>query len=81
MLLDPDPFEWDLIFYCPLLTYNLGSDNVEAALSFYKALKVYPTPSELISIYDKTVTKVLASLQAHFESVLITRIAGARPTG
>lgn len=36
----------------------LGSDNVEAALCFYKALKVYPTPSDLISIYDKTVPKV-----------------------
>ena|ERR1700736_5595212 len=35
-----------------------GSDNVEAALCFYKALKVYPTPSDLIGIYDKTVPKV-----------------------
>lgn len=31
-----------------------GTDNVEAALCFYKALKVYPTPSDLITIYDKT---------------------------
>ncbi|CAL3971578.1 unnamed protein product, partial [Diplocarpon coronariae] len=30
------------------------TDNVEAALCFYKALKVYPTPSDLITIYDKT---------------------------
>jgi hypothetical protein len=28
---------------------NLGTDNVEAALCFYKALKVYPQPSDLIS--------------------------------
>lgn len=35
-----------------------GSDPVEAALCFYKALKVYPQPRELISIYDKTVPKV-----------------------
>ena len=35
-----------------------GSDNIEAALCFYKALKVYPTPSDLIGIYDKTVPKV-----------------------
>lgn len=35
-----------------------GSDPVDAALCFYKALKVYPTPRELISIYDKTVPKV-----------------------
>lgn len=27
---------------------------VEAALCFYKALKVYPTPSDLLSIYDKS---------------------------
>ena len=35
-----------------------GSDPVEAALCFYKALKVYPQPEELIGIYDKTVPKV-----------------------
>lgn len=34
-----------------------GSDQVEAALCFYKALKVYPQPGDLISIYDKTVPK------------------------
>lgn len=31
---------------------------VEAALAFYKGLKVYPTPGDLIGIYDKTVPKV-----------------------
>lgn len=35
-----------------------GSDPVDAALCFYRALKVYPQPRELISIYDKTVPKV-----------------------
>jgi import receptor subunit TOM20 len=35
-----------------------GSDPVEAAACFYKALKVYPQPRELIGIYDKTVPKV-----------------------
>lgn len=40
------------------LTQGIGSDNVEAALCFYKALKVYPQPSDLITIYDKTVPKV-----------------------
>jgi import receptor subunit TOM20 len=35
-----------------------GSDNVEAAFCFYKALKVYPQPGDLITIYDKTVPKV-----------------------
>lgn len=38
-----------------------GSDPVDAALCFYKALKVYPQPRELISIYDKTVPKVSSS--------------------
>jgi hypothetical protein len=35
-----------------------GADPVDAALCFYRALKVYPNPRELISIYDKTVPKV-----------------------
>ena len=35
-----------------------GSDPIDAALCFYRALKVYPQPRELISIYDKTVPKV-----------------------
>lgn len=32
--------------------------SMEAALCFFRALKVYPTPEELINIYDKTVPKV-----------------------
>jgi import receptor subunit TOM20 len=35
-----------------------GSEPIEAALCFYRALKVYPQPRELIGIYDKTVPKV-----------------------
>ncbi|KAJ4300187.1 mitochondrial import receptor subunit tom20 [Collariella sp. IMI 366227] len=35
--------------------------EVDAALAFYKALKVYPTPGDLINIYDKTVSKVKAA--------------------
>jgi MAS20 protein import receptor. len=35
-----------------------ASKHLEAALCFYKALKVYPTPGDLINIYDKTVSKV-----------------------
>lgn len=31
---------------------------VDAAVCFYKALKVYPNPSDLISVFDKTVPKV-----------------------
>ncbi|KAI0447063.1 mitochondrial import receptor subunit tom-20 [Xylaria telfairii] len=54
----------------------LASDpaqTTEAALAFYKALKVYPTPRDLISIYDKTVDKrvldVLAEMIAYDKSL------------
>ncbi|KAL2891780.1 Mitochondrial import receptor subunit tom-20 [Ceratocystis lukuohia] len=33
------------------------SQALDAALAFYKALKVYPTPRDLIRIYDQTVPK------------------------
>jgi import receptor subunit TOM20 len=36
----------------------IAENLIEAALAFYKALKVYPNPSDLIGIYDKTVAKV-----------------------
>jgi import receptor subunit TOM20 len=49
------------------------SHTNEAALAFYKALKVYPTPRDLISIYDKTVDKrvldVLAEMIAYDKSL------------
>lgn len=35
-----------------------GSDPADAALCFYKALKVYPQPRDLMDIYDKTIAKV-----------------------
>ncbi|KAF4769506.1 hypothetical protein N7455_009398 [Penicillium solitum] len=42
--------------------------QVEAAIAFWKALKVYPQPQDLIGIYDKTVPKetleILAELIA-----------------
>ncbi|RPB18567.1 mitochondrial import receptor subunit tom-20 [Terfezia boudieri ATCC MYA-4762] len=42
-----------------------GPDRaLEAALAFYKALKVYPQPGELISIYDKTVPKHVLDILA-----------------
>ncbi|KAK5628493.1 hypothetical protein RRF57_004208 [Xylaria bambusicola] len=47
--------------------------TIDAALAFYKALKVYPTPRDLISIYDKTVDKrvldVLAEMIAYDKSL------------
>ncbi|KAI5919468.1 mitochondrial import receptor subunit tom-20 [Camillea tinctor] len=49
------------------------SSTLEAALAFYKALKVYPSPEDLITIYDKTVDKrvldVLAEMIAHDETL------------
>ncbi|KZF19369.1 mitochondrial import receptor subunit tom-20 [Xylona heveae TC161] len=41
-----------------------GSDPIEAALCFYKALKVYPQPKDLINIYDKTVPKHILGILA-----------------
>ena len=46
-----------------------GSDPVDAALCFYKALKVYPQPRELINIYDKTVPKVITSIRPPRQSI------------
>ena len=40
--------------------------TIEAALHFYKALKVYPTPGDLITIYDKTISKVNSALPCGF---------------
>ena len=37
---------------------------MEAALCFYRALKVYPQPSDLMKIYDKTVPKAVISILA-----------------
>ncbi|KAK4125999.1 protein import receptor MAS20 [Parathielavia appendiculata] len=45
----------------------LGADPtkaIDAALAFYKALKVYPTPGDLINIYDKTVSKPILDILA-----------------
>ncbi|KAL3486391.1 mitochondrial outer membrane translocase complex, subunit Tom20 domain-containing protein [Aspergillus germanicus] len=41
-----------------------AEDKLEAALAFYKALKVYPQPKDLISIYDKTVPKEVLEILA-----------------
>ncbi|KAK1988675.1 MAS20 protein import receptor [Colletotrichum cereale] len=53
---------------------------VDAALAFYKGLKVYPTPGDLISIYDKTVPKpvldVLAEMIAYDDTLEISQYQG-----
>ena len=51
-------------FACSILILSLGSKQVEAALCFYKALKVYPQPKDLIQIYDKTVPKPVIDILA-----------------
>ncbi|MBE3047563.1 hypothetical protein IMZ48_34630 [Candidatus Bathyarchaeota archaeon] len=37
---------------------SLATTLFDAAIAFYKALKVYPSPGDLINIYDQTVSKV-----------------------
>ncbi|OBT75378.1 hypothetical protein VF21_04694 [Pseudogymnoascus sp. 05NY08] len=58
-----------------------GSDNLEAALCFYKALKVYPQPSDLITIYDKTVPKPVLDLLAEMIAVDPSLHVGPFPSG
>ncbi|KAK7927735.1 hypothetical protein PG985_004733 [Apiospora marii] len=57
------------------------SKTLESALSFYQALKVYPTPGDLISIYDKTVDKrildVLAEMIAYDKNLDLEGGSGA----
>ncbi|KAK7510817.1 mitochondrial outer membrane translocase complex, subunit Tom20 domain-containing protein [Phyllosticta citriasiana] len=66
----------------PRLTPDTGSSQLDAALCFYKALKVYPNPSELVTIYDKTVPKpildILAEMIAYDKSIPIGKSA-AKP--
>lgn len=47
----------------------LGSDPVEAAVCFYKGLKVYPEPSSLIQIYDNTIPKHVLEILAQLVSL------------
>jgi len=46
-----------------------GADAMDAALCFYRALKVYPQPRELITIYDKTVPKPVLDVLAEMIAV------------
>lgn len=58
---------------------------IDAALAFYKGLKVYPTPGDLINIYDKTVPKpvldVLAEMIARDDSLKIGGSYTGGPAG
>ena len=57
-----------------------GHNEVDAALCFYRALKVYPQPSDLMSIYDKTVPKpvldILAEMIAADPAISAGRFGG-----
>lgn len=52
-----------------------GAPLVDCAIHFYKALKVYPQPKDLIHIYDSAVPKdvleVLAEMVARDDSLKI----------
>jgi import receptor subunit TOM20 len=57
------------------------SKKVESALAFYKGLKVYPAPGDLIKIYDSTVPKPILDILAEmiaYDSSLDIR---SRPGG
>ncbi|KLJ07825.1 hypothetical protein EMPG_16701 [Blastomyces silverae] len=47
-----------------LAAEGMRLSNFEAALAFYKALKVYPQPKDLIAIYDTTVPKDVLEILA-----------------
>ena len=47
-----------------MLKQCAGNKQTEAALCFYRALKVYPQPRDLIHIYDKTVPKPVIDILA-----------------
>ncbi|KAH6895406.1 mitochondrial outer membrane translocase complex, subunit Tom20 domain-containing protein [Thelonectria olida] len=57
---------------------------LESALAFYKGLKVYPAPGDLIRIYDSTVPKPILDILAEmiaYDSSLDIRGASAAPAG
>lgn len=41
---------------------DTASKMIDSALAFYKGLKVYPAPGDLIKIYDSTVPKVRGNM-------------------
>lgn len=66
----------------PTLTVIIaGSNQIEAALAFYKALKVYPQPKDLISIYDKTVPKEVLEILAEMVAMDASLKLGGSFTG
>ncbi|TQS32090.1 hypothetical protein Golomagni_07604, partial [Golovinomyces magnicellulatus] len=57
---------------------------IDSALAFYKGLKVYPAPGDLIKIYDSTVSKPVLDILAEmiaYDSTLDIRAARPGPGG
>ncbi|KAL4729582.1 mitochondrial import receptor subunit tom20 [Fusarium chlamydosporum] len=60
------------------------SKALESALAFYKGLKVYPAPGDLIRIYDSTVPKPILDILAEmiaYDSSLDIRAGPTGPAG
>ncbi|KAJ6782455.1 hypothetical protein PWT90_10238 [Aphanocladium album] len=60
------------------------STAIDSALAFYKGLKVYPSPGDLIKIYDSTVPKPILDILAEmiaYDSSLDIRAAPAGVPG
>ncbi|KAJ3495763.1 hypothetical protein NLG97_g3166 [Lecanicillium saksenae] len=60
------------------------SKAIDSALAFYKGLKVYPNPGDLIKIYDSTVPKPILDILAEmiaYDSSLDIRAAPAGVPG
>ena len=55
-----------------VLTWVIAGLTKEAALCFFKALRVYPQPKELMTIYDKTVPKVCILLAFRIPTLMQT---------
>ncbi|EJT78667.1 mitochondrial import receptor subunit tom-20 [Gaeumannomyces tritici R3-111a-1] len=64
------------------LSTNATADPVQVALHFYNALKVYPSPGDLIHIYNNIVPKpildVLAEMIAYDTTLLVGSTSGAK---
>lgn len=56
------------LFRSSITDKDTGAPHLDSAMQFYKAMKVYPQPQDLLSIYDtavpKDVLEVLAEIIA-----------------
>ena len=66
------------IFTCITLI-AAGGDEIDCAYWFYKGIKVYPQPLDLMQIYDKTVAKPILDILA--EMIALDSSIGASLDG